>query len=100
MIKVDEFEKQKAKDYFDEIPINNIEIFDSSINTLIEYLQSYGFTFNDVSEFYSWSDLQDEEDITRLKNYLDIVEGLENVTRYMEILAKKDNMYLVIDDED
>lgn len=99
MIEINKFEIQKAKYHFEDIEIDSVYDFDSNINDLIKYLQTNGFTFNDVIEFYSMSDLQDEYDICRLQKFLSTVEGSENLTSYMKILAEKGNKYLVIDNE-
>ncbi|MDE9962344.1 hypothetical protein O0H59_12680 [Staphylococcus pseudintermedius] len=96
-------ELEKAYDYFDNmvIEIDSKCNYDDNIKELLLFLQKGQFSIDDVINFYNLSDLQDEYDIYRLKKYLFITESNpDNQEGFAEIIAKNDEYYLSIIDDD
>ncbi|WP_436949349.1 hypothetical protein [Staphylococcus shinii] len=91
-----------ANEYFNKavIEIDDKEMFNENIKELLRYLHSSDFSINDVLEFYSFSDLQDEYDISRLMDYLHVTDNLKenNSNEYQidRILAHNECGYLVL----
>lgn len=95
-------ESRIAYEYFYNavIEIDDKEMLDENIKELLRYLHFSNFSINDVLEFYSLSDLQDEYDIPRLMEYLYITnspkENNSNEYQIDEILAHNECGYLVL----
>ncbi|RIL17612.1 hypothetical protein BUY99_14475 [Staphylococcus gallinarum] len=95
-------ESKIAYEYFYNavIEIDDKEMFDENIKELLRYLHFSNFSINDVLEFYSFSDLQDEYDIPRLMEYLHVTDNPKE--SYLEeyqidkILAQNEGGYLVL----
>ncbi|WP_436941688.1 hypothetical protein [Staphylococcus succinus] len=91
-----------ANEYFKKavVEIDDKEMFDENIKELLGYLHSSNFSINDVLEFYSLSDLQDEYDISRLMEYLHVTdnpkENNSNEYQIDRILAHNEYGYLVL----
>lgn len=94
-------EKKKAYEYFncavDEIVEN--EIFEDNIEELLKFLSENNFSIDDVLGFYSLSDLQDEEDIFRLFQYIHVIQKTKELGYIKEILAQNDKGFLVVVDD-
>ncbi|HDD5896079.1 TPA: hypothetical protein PBB95_002608 [Staphylococcus aureus] len=99
-------EMEIAYEYFHEavIEIDSNEMFESNIKDLVRYLHSNDFSIEDVLGFYSLSDLQDELDILRLMEYINVTNDPRKhcaVNSDMsKPLASNRNGYLIIIDEE
>ncbi|WP_281512317.1 hypothetical protein [Mammaliicoccus vitulinus] len=93
-------EEKEAFEFFDGwiTEINVEELYVGNIKTLLNYLHDNSFEFKDVKQFYYRSDMQDEFDILRLMEYLDVLERPQCITSRYEILKINEDRYLVIDD--
>ncbi|MDE9962359.1 hypothetical protein O0H59_12790, partial [Staphylococcus pseudintermedius] len=96
-------ELEKAYDYFDNmfLDIYSKCNYDDNIKELLLYLQKGQFSIDDVIDVFLSRDLQDEEDISWLYNYLYITENNpENEEGFREIIAKNDEYYLSLIEND
>ncbi|MBM6639602.1 hypothetical protein BU104_14380 [Staphylococcus xylosus] len=99
-------EMKIAKDYFNHVEVSSQEELEDNIKNLLDFLHAYDFSINDVLGFYSLSDLQDEFDILRLMEYLEVTTDTSNnklINDFIEIenpLASNKNGYLIVIDEE
>lgn len=94
-------EKKKAHEYFNcavEEIIEN-EVFEDNIEELLKFLSENSFSIDDVLGFYSLSDLQDEEDIFRLFQYIHVIQNPKELGYVKEILAQNEKSFLVVADD-
>lgn len=97
-------EMKIAKDYFNDVESSSQEELEDNIKKLLDFLHAYDFSINDVLGFYGLSDLQDEFDIIRLMEYLEVTADTSNnklINDFIENpLASNKNGYLIIIDEE
>ncbi|WP_113589601.1 hypothetical protein [Staphylococcus aureus] len=94
-------EIEKAYDYFTHaiIEIDNNGMFEEDIKDLLRFLHAYEFSIEDVLEFYSYSDLQDEDDILRLMEYIRVTNDPRKhcpINNIINPMASNRNGYLII----
>lgn len=95
-----------ANEYFYHslIEIADIHAFEDSIKDLLKFLNENNFSIKDVLNFYKLSDLQDEFDIIRLMEFLEITDDPNKHCSIDEIveqpLASNKNGYLIITDNE
>lgn len=87
-----------ADDYFSDalIEIDDKKVYEYAIETLLRFLHEDNFSVNDVLDFYGLSDLQDECDIARLMEYLEVT----NIPKHHKIIAQNESGYLIINDDE
>ncbi|WP_436875310.1 hypothetical protein [Mammaliicoccus sciuri] len=98
-----EQELEKAYDYFDNmfLDIDKQVMYDYYIENLLLYLHKGEFSIDDAIDVFLSRDLQEEEDISKLYNYLYITENNpENEEGFREIIAKNDKYYLSLIEND
>lgn len=99
-------EMEKAYEYFNDaiMEIEADSMFKDHIKDLLRYLHSYEFSIDDVLEFYSYSDLQDEFDILRLMEYINVTNDPRKHfainSNMINPMASNRNGYLIIIEKD
>ncbi|MBW5882090.1 hypothetical protein H9S71_13540 [Staphylococcus aureus] len=101
MSKIDyKTEVKEAFDYFNEavMEIVDKEMLEDNIEDLLRFLHTDNFSIQEVLGFYGLSDLQDEYDILRLMEYIEITDSPKSVEGFEKILAENKGKYLIIAD--
>ncbi|REI09523.1 hypothetical protein [Staphylococcus felis] len=102
MQKLREEELKKAVNYFEEnlLEVTDTQALEYAALELVGYLSANGFKFEDVASHFDNADLIDEDDISRLFEYVYVVPSVASLScdEYTE-LAHNDSLFLIVHED-